>query len=162
MKLSADQYLELLSSLLSSGRSVQTPAKGSSMAPTIPDGSLLDVQSVTPEELQVGDIVLVKAAGGRPLYHRVARIFGGRHRRQVQTWGDACARPDLPVPVANVLGRVQAAETNGVRIDLADHQRKLARRLRRRYLRLWWRVLTCSSSASHRVAGTVLARSTKR
>ena len=152
MKLSADQYLGLLNSLLASGKSVQTSAKGASMAPTIPDGSLLDVQPVKPEEMQVGDIVLARAASGRPVYHRVTRIFGGRRRRQVQTWGDACARPDPPVPVGNVLGRVQAAEANGVRIDLAEHQRNLVRRMRRRYLRLWWRCVAAWPSALHRGA----------
>ena len=141
MKFPLQQYCELLESLLGVGHSVQTRTKGTSMEPTIPDGSVLHVQPVALQDVQMGDIVLIKSASGRPLYHRVVRVFHKQGQSQVQTWGDACASLDAPVPLEHVLGRVTAVESNGVEIDLIASRREALRQMWYRYLWVWWRRL---------------------
>ena len=48
--------------------------RGSSMSPAIPLGAVVDITSVKPQDLRVGDVVTLKSPGGTVYTHRIVRI----------------------------------------------------------------------------------------
>ncbi len=84
-------------SLLESGRPVTITAFGSSMAPAIRSGDVVELEPVSVTELRVGQVVLVDC-GGRLRLHRVVSL------RPLVTRGDSSSEPDGPID--SVLGRV--------------------------------------------------------
>lgn len=95
----------LAASLLSEGIDVRVRLSGWSMKPLVPSGSTIRFSAG--EEPAVGDVVLVRHAGGRMVAHRVLAIDGER----VWTKGDACFRADAPVPRSSVLACAVALES---------------------------------------------------
>jgi signal peptidase len=81
--------------------------RGGSMTPAIPLGALVDVTSVQPADLEVGDVVTIKGPNGVLVTHRIAAIVNGPDGLYLQMKGDANATPDAAqVPVSAVTGRV--------------------------------------------------------
>jgi len=140
VRLTSADYLELVSGLLATGTPVTTAVRGLSMCPAILPGDRLRVEPLDSAQVQVGDIVLVRTAAGRALYHRVARI-SRRRPGWVQTWGDSCLGPDDPVPTTSVLGRVTAVYSAGPPRDLEARRRRARRRFPLRFLRCYLRRL---------------------
>ena len=80
---------------------------GGSMEPAIPTGSLIQPRPVDPEEISVGDVVIVRADNGVLVTHRVVRTADLPAGRHLELRGDANDSPD-PVLVSadRVVGRV--------------------------------------------------------
>ena len=83
---------------------------GTSMEPAIAMGSAIIVASVPAAELQVGDVVSLRAGEDRALFtHRVIEVIDGPEGRYVRTQGDANDKPDpTPIHESAIEGRVQA------------------------------------------------------
>jgi signal peptidase I len=84
---------------------------GGSMAPAIALGSAIIVEPVDAAELEVGDVVSLRAGDDRTLFtHRITEVQQRADGVWLQTKGDANERPDpTPVPAKDVEGRVQLA-----------------------------------------------------
>jgi len=81
--------------------------RGSSMSPAIPLGAVVDITSVKPQDLRVGDVVTLKSPGGTVYTHRIVRIVTLPDGLYIETQGDAVGKPDAPLqPVSEVSGRV--------------------------------------------------------
>ncbi len=81
--------------------------RGSSMSPAIPLGAVVDITSVKPQDLKVGDVVTITSPGGTVYTHRIARIVTQPDGMYIETQGDAVGHPDSPLqPVSEVTGRV--------------------------------------------------------
>jgi signal peptidase I len=133
-------FLELSELLLRGDKQVRFRAAGFSMHPTIQDGDLVWVASVSRDRIQVGNIVLYQA-GGVPVVHRVVGIRKFAGRTVLTLRGDACGSPDAPVEGGQVLGKVLAIqrgdrflEVGARHAQLTHRARLLARRLKRRIL----------------------------
>lgn len=75
-----------------------------SMEPSYPVGSLIYVQEVEPEEVQVGDVITFVLSNETPATHRVIRIDD--ENQQFFTKGDANDSEDMaPVHFKNLLGK---------------------------------------------------------
>lgn len=84
---------------------------GASMWPCFQDGDLLEVIPATPEQVGIGDCVVLQAADGTLIAHRVV----GR-RPGLRTRGDALRRDDDIGPAApRLTGRIVARQRLGRR-----------------------------------------------
>jgi hypothetical protein len=105
---------EALRSEASRSGNLRLRVSGRSMAPLLQPGDFLDVQAVGPQQLRLGDVVVLQDAAGF-LTHRLVAIQG----QQLLTKGDALALLDPPLPPTALVGRVQTVEREGrVRFDL--------------------------------------------
>ena len=86
--------------LLRSGQSVRFVARGSSMWPSIPPGSRLEVLPCPAEELKVGELAAFDR-GGQLVVHRVTQQEAGGVRMQ----GDNREVSDGEIPPEQILGR---------------------------------------------------------
>lgn len=82
--------------------------RGSSMEPTIPIGSLVTADAVSPAEVERNDILVIRADNGAAVTHRVVRVLDRDDGRYFEMKGDAnvAADPAL-VPAAAIVGRVE-------------------------------------------------------
>ncbi len=80
-------------------------ATGWSMLPTVWPGETLVVERVEPDQVRVGDVVLVGREGGL-CAHRVVAKAGELGDVRIITQGDAMPAPDQPVIESELLGRV--------------------------------------------------------
>jgi hypothetical protein len=86
------------------GRQLNIRARGHSMRPLIPDGSIVEVRPMS-GRLRIGDIVA--AQRGQRLYiHRVHAV-----EPMVLLWGDGNRRPDRSFQDSDILGRVHRIRT---------------------------------------------------
>jgi signal peptidase I len=84
--------------------------RGSSMSPAIPLGSVIDITTVAPGDLRVGDVVTMRSPGGTVYTHRINRLVNLPDGLYIETKGDAVEKPDTPLqPVSVVKGRVAFA-----------------------------------------------------
>ena len=86
---------------------------GSSMAPLLQAGDVVQLEAVQPERLALGDLVVVRRQRDF-VTHRLVSKFP-------QNWatkGDNCAYLDPHFEVSALVGRVVAIERRGFRIDL--------------------------------------------
>jgi len=81
--------------------------RGGSMVPAIPVGAAIVAVRTAPEEIQVGDIVTIRAENGVVFTHRVVEIDASEADVWLRTKGDANSTPDAaPIPVTSVVGVV--------------------------------------------------------
>lgn len=100
----APRDIHLIKSWLATGADIQLQSQGGSMAPTYRQGDVLTVRAVPQGELRADDIA-VFVRGGILVAHRVVRVNGDG---TVLTQGDSQSRPDAPVAVSDVIGKVIA------------------------------------------------------
>jgi hypothetical protein len=94
---------------------VEVIVRGGCMAPRLADGDRVRV--VTARFYAPGDVVVFRAADGRLVAHRLLGYRPGAGGLALVTRGDFCPVHDAPVPLAAVLGRVEAARpTAAVRL----------------------------------------------
>jgi signal peptidase I len=116
---------ELACEVLRSFGSLRFAATGWSMLPSLWPGDTLVVNRITPDQVHVGDVVLV-GREGRLCAHRVVSMAGDSQNPQWITQGDALPAPDRPVAKDELLGKVSyliragkliavPAELNGVK-----------------------------------------------
>jgi signal peptidase I len=105
------------------------------MLPTIQDGDILHVATVSPAKLKAGDIVLFKD-GDKFKAHRIIR----RRKGGFVTRGDAGIDADGEIAARQILGKVVGKESGGKRVIVLDNAgnrvRFFARELRRSLSRL--------------------------
>jgi hypothetical protein len=75
------------------------------MLPSVWPGETLVVERVQPEQVRIGDLVLI-GRKGRLCAHRVIDTAGDSQNPLWITQGDAMAAPDRPVTENELLGRV--------------------------------------------------------
>lgn len=85
---------------------VEVSVRGDCMAPLLADGGRVRVAAA--RFYKPGDVVVFRASDGRLVAHRLLgyRLHAGA--LALVTRGDACPVHDAPVPLAAVLGRVEA------------------------------------------------------
>ena len=96
---------ELAGEVLRSFGTLRFAATGWSMLPSILPGDTLVVESVSPAQVRLGDIVLVQRQG-RLCAHRVVDMETGPENPHWITQGDALPAPDPPVVRDELLGWV--------------------------------------------------------
>lgn len=96
---------ELAGEVLRSFGTLRFAATGWSMLPSILPGDTLVVESVSPAQVRLGDVVLVQRQG-RLCAHRVVDMEGGPENPRWITQGDALPAPDAPVSRDELLGRI--------------------------------------------------------
>ena len=122
---------DLVQEFLDTGNSFRFQARGRSMWPTIRDGEFLHVEPLGDRQLRLGEVVLFRR-GGVFKAHRVIR----RNRDFVLVRGDACIDSDGWIAVAEILGRVVAAERGGDGTTTFDFWERLRFFCREAYRRL--------------------------
>jgi hypothetical protein len=129
---------ELAAEVLRSFGTLRFAATGWSMLPTIWPGETLVVERVEPDQVRIGDMVLV-GREGRLCAHRVIGIVGDAQSPQWITQGDALPEPDRPVAGNELLGRVagviRAGKLIAVPTELSALSKLTARTLRHSFLR---------------------------
>lgn len=96
---------ELASEILRSFGTVRFAASGWSMLPALWPGDVLEVNVVSSNQIQIGDVVLLARRGKLCAHRVVARTLDSIAPRWI-TQGDAMPAPDRAVSQADVLGRV--------------------------------------------------------
>ncbi len=81
------------------------PSVGRSMLPTVWPGDTLVVEHVVPDQVRIGDVVVV-GREGKLCAHRVTGKAGDPKNPQWITQGDALPVPDRPVAKNELMGRV--------------------------------------------------------
>jgi signal peptidase len=81
---------------------------GGSMSPTFDAGSLAILESVEPQDIEVGDVITYKAPNEKlATTHRVMKVHNEEGQISFTTRGDANDVDDAnPVPAGHVVGRV--------------------------------------------------------
>jgi hypothetical protein len=112
--------------------------QGESMWPSIPAGSLVEVERVSSRDIKLGDVV-VWHRDGKLVAHRVVQRIGAEPGIRLITKGDNCSSSDRALPMASVLGRVRrtlngdaAAVERGWFWVMRWHVRRFTDRLGRR------------------------------
>jgi len=125
---------ELAAELLCSFGSLRFPAVGRSMLPAVFPGDTLVVERVIPDQVSIGDVVVV-GREGRLCAHRVIGTEGDPGNRRWITQGDALPAPDRPVAGNELLGRVSYLIRGGklvaVPAELSAVERLTAKIVRR-------------------------------
>ncbi len=85
---------------------------GSSMEPTYTPGDWLLVKPLTGAPAPNPGEVVIARRGNRLVMHRLVSVRDG----MAFTRGDACRRPDSPVPVGALLGRVVSARRRAAHV----------------------------------------------
>ena len=99
---------ELAGEVLRSFGSIRFKATGWSMLPAVRPGDTLVIERVSPDQVRVGDVMLV-GRDGRLRAHRVVSVAEGCGSPRWITQGDANPAPDPPVNEGELLGRVDYA-----------------------------------------------------
>lgn len=107
------EHADLVRSLLADGLSVTKKVSGDSMLPSITSGAVLQIEPLAQTQPRLGDVVFCEACDGRTIIHRVSLCFRRKSQFWIQTWGDNCQKPDAPVPISKVLGRIASMQING-------------------------------------------------
>jgi signal peptidase I len=125
---------ELAGEVLRSRGSLHFPSVGRSMLPVFWPSDTLVVDSVKPNQVSIGDVVVVSRHGSL-CAHRVIACEGDAKNPQWITQGDALPAPDAPVVESELLGRVayviRAGRLLPVPAQLSGIQRVTAKIVRR-------------------------------
>jgi hypothetical protein len=129
-----DWSAALIIELLRAGKPVRFRARGGSMWPTIPGGSLVEVTPGAPKA--AGELVAFEREG-RVVVHRVGQITADG----VVAQGDALGSADGVVPGERVLGTARVIERRqlNLRLPKASELELVARALWRRVTARWHR-----------------------
>jgi len=106
-------HVDLVQSLLADGLSIAKKVSGDSMLPSIPSGVVLQIEPLVQTKPKLGDVVFFETPNGKTTIHRVSLCFRRKSHMWIQTWGDNCQKPDAPVPISKVLGRITSMQING-------------------------------------------------
>ena len=110
---------DLPQDFLKEGHCIQKSASGTSMLPSITDGTVLQIEPLQHGSVRLGDVVYFLDNNGNTKVHRVSFIIKKRNYTLIQTWGDNCENPDAVIKSSQLLGRVIAyrGETEWLQID---------------------------------------------
>ena len=106
--------------LLEEGKTVRIKAHGYSMYPAVKPGSLILIEPLVQKgRPEPGEIVAVKRENGI-IVHRVTKRFVKNGVTWYVTRGDSNARPDNPVKIEQIAGRIIKSEATGENPEAAD------------------------------------------
>jgi hypothetical protein len=108
---------DLASEVLQSFGTLRFTATGWSMLPAVWPGDTLVVERISPDQVQMGEVVLVGRDRRLCAHRLVSRVEGSRNPRWI-TQGDAMSAPDRPVSGSELLGRVTSVIRAGKLITL--------------------------------------------
>src|SRR5437868_2419356 len=115
--MSSALFNETCVDMLRDGYGVRFRAGGTSMHPTIRDGELITVESLSGCRFAIGDIILYRSERG-VVAHRLMKIEKREKESVYILRGDAAYAPDEPVTEGRLLGRVIAVQRRGRTINL--------------------------------------------
>lgn len=118
----------LAAEALQSWGALKVRATGVSMLPTLWPGDVLTVQSVRPEQVEPGEIVLYMRQD-RFFIHRIVSKNLTRDEAYLVTRGDCMAEDDPPVGRSDLLGKVTEVRRSGSILIPACKLSPLRRRL---------------------------------
>jgi hypothetical protein len=107
------RILAVAAHLRGPGRTVESTVLGVSMGRTIPAGSRIRIELVTPRRHERGEVIAF-VAGHHLIVHRVVRPAPRWPHDHALTRGDAAWIPDPPVDAERVLGAVIAIQRDGL------------------------------------------------
>lgn len=102
------KFSDLPQDFLKGGHCIQKSASGGSMLPSIPDGTVLQIEPLQQDSVRLGDVVYFLDNNGNTKIHRVSFILRKKNDTIIQTWGDNCETPDAVIKSSQILGRVIA------------------------------------------------------
>jgi signal peptidase I len=113
LSLDSPTLLEYARFELSRRRSLRFRMSGTSMRPTIDDGDVVTVEPIEATAVQPQDVIFYVSASGIPLVHRVIAFEQRSGCTYVVTRADHAQVTNIPVPLAQVLGRVTTIQRHG-------------------------------------------------
>ena len=147
------EFGALLQDLMQAGVATWVRARGESMEPTIPDGSLVHIVPLPPREFEPGEVVLARMPNGSFAVHRVLHETGAGVAMQ----GDNVPRPDPIISRDAVLGLADQVSAGGrvrpiptLPSPFRRHASGFVRRVKRRLRRV--------IGGRHRLAASARAR----
>ena len=111
----SNPVVELLKDTIHTGRTVRIRARGGSMRPLIPDGSVVELGPIN-RRLEVGDVVAARV-GKQFVIHRITSIGS-----MITLRGDLTHHEDRPVHPSDIIAVGQSITTPGgwrMRLDTA-------------------------------------------
>ncbi|MBI4851630.1 MAG: signal peptidase I [Acidobacteria bacterium] len=126
--LTSSNILELARLELSKNRPFRMQVSGNSMTPNICDGDFVTVEHSN-QKIRVGDIVLLSSVSDTALVHRITKMEDRSGVLYFTTCGDASNYQDIPIPQANILGRVTLIERKDKLVNLNNPFTRLISRL---------------------------------
>ena len=118
-----DELAEMIRGPVGAGGAVWIKAKGSSMRPAIPPGTLVRLEAIPAHGPVPGDVVLAIFPDGKPVLHRVLRCSGPR----LTLKGDNLPVADAEIRTLNALAQATAVQINGQVISMYDRPRNSLR-----------------------------------
>jgi len=106
---------QLSAALLGMGLRVRVRVSGTSMAPALVAGDVVELHPVKTQQLACGDILYIQDLYYGYYLHRLLRRTSRNGQALLQTRGDHQWRLDCPVAPGQVLGRVGKVEYNSGR-----------------------------------------------
>ncbi|MGC8873268.1 MAG: S24/S26 family peptidase [Chloroflexia bacterium] len=113
-----EEVVAVLQELLARGKCVRMRVHGWSMHPTLRDGDIVWIEPVSAHRPRLGDVVLYRTLGGRPVVHRLRRRAGYGKDARLYIEGDHDPAQGEWVRPEQVLGVVRRAERAGRDIRL--------------------------------------------
>ena len=109
-----EHHCSVIKNRTSSGDTSLYMLEGGSMRPAFRDGDILLIKKVLPASLKPGNVIVFDTPGQqKTLIHRVISLREDDTARLVFTQGDWSGRPDEPVQLQFVKGRVSARLSSG-------------------------------------------------
>ena len=106
---------ELFLASLVEGKEARLHVTGTSMLPSLKPGDVVVLKPVEPEQLQKGDLVVV-----RHKHDLVTHRLIGQQAGQWLTKGDNCRQLDPPAAEMMILGKVISIERSGEKFNLQE------------------------------------------
>ena len=97
-------YISVASLLLQQGK-IRFRIVSDSMSPVLRPGDLVELEAAKPAELKAGEIIVFSRSEVL-IGHRLVRSFEKEGTQWVVTKGERGPNEDLPVPTAQVIGRI--------------------------------------------------------
>ncbi|MBX7218367.1 MAG: S24/S26 family peptidase [Blastocatellia bacterium] len=116
--LSTPDILKIIQTEMARKRPFRLRLYGTSMHPTIRNGSWITIEPVGPEDMRAGDILLLASSSQTAMVHRLQRVERSETRTLLYTQADAAEKLDIPVPLSHLVGRVSQIEHAGMQVDL--------------------------------------------
>lgn len=112
-----EAIIELAREQIAKGFPFRLTVYGSSMLPSIPSGSVVNVVQCAFDSLKLGDVVLFRSGGGFRC-HRVIKELSGEGCARFHTRGDFTLNEDAPLTEEMFIGRVSEVLTRAGAINL--------------------------------------------
>lgn len=120
--------MTLSKELLDRGITLKISLSGNSMFPYLRKGDIALVKAVTPDEIEIGDVIVFQTPG-KFIAHRLIRIINKNGEILVQSKGDSLYKPDPPVPIESLIGKIISIDRAKRTIDYIGTKQKKINRL---------------------------------